>query len=115
MANRPHRGEVYWVNFDPAVGAEPNKVRPAVIVQNDVGNLHGATTIVAAITSQSPKKKYPFMVALPPDLLPKPSWVDCAQLRVVALERLSSTPVAICSTETMQEIDEALKNSLELS
>lgn len=114
MANRPRRGEVYWVDFDPAIGAEPNKVRPALIVQNDVGNLYGATTIVAAITSQAPKKKYPFMVALPAHLLPKPSWVDCAQLRVVSFGRLSGPPAATCPPQSMAEIDEALKNSLGL-
>jgi mRNA interferase MazF len=32
------RGEVWWVNFDPAVGGEMQKQRPAVIVSNDAGN-----------------------------------------------------------------------------
>ena len=34
------RGEVWWVNFDPAVGGEIRKQRPAVIVSNDAANKH---------------------------------------------------------------------------
>jgi mRNA interferase MazF len=114
MTDRPRRGEIYWVDFDPARGPEPSKVRPALIVQNDIGNRYGATTIVAAITSQAPKKVYPFMVALPPDLLPKPSWVDCAQLRVVTMERLQGRPIGTPPADTLAKVDEALKRSLGL-
>jgi len=32
------RGEVWWVNFDPSIGQEVKKKRPAVIVSNDVSN-----------------------------------------------------------------------------
>src|SRR4030095_737263 len=48
---RPRRDEVYLVNFDPTLGVEIQKTRPALIVQNDVANRHSAITIVAAITS----------------------------------------------------------------
>jgi mRNA-degrading endonuclease toxin of MazEF toxin-antitoxin module len=34
------RGEVWWVNFDPSVGGEIQKRRPAVIVSNDASNKH---------------------------------------------------------------------------
>jgi mRNA interferase MazF len=34
------RGEVWWVNFDPSVGGEIQKRRPAVIVSNDASNQH---------------------------------------------------------------------------
>ena len=39
---RPRRGEVYLVNFDPTLGAKIQKTCPALIVQNDVANRHGA-------------------------------------------------------------------------
>jgi mRNA interferase MazF len=35
----PRRGEVWWVAFDPAVGGEIRKTRPAVVVSNDVAYL----------------------------------------------------------------------------
>lgn len=47
----PKRGDVYLVSFDPTLGAEIQKTRPALILQNDVGNQHSPITIVAAITS----------------------------------------------------------------
>ena len=47
----PKRGEIYLVNFDPTVGSEINKTRPALIIQNDTSNTYGSVTIVAAITS----------------------------------------------------------------
>jgi mRNA interferase MazF len=49
---RPRRGDVYLVNFDPTVGAEVKKTRPAVVIQNDIGNRWSPITIVAAMTSR---------------------------------------------------------------
>jgi len=46
----PRRGEVYLVSFDPTLGAEIKKTRPALVIQNDVGNRYSPITIVAAIT-----------------------------------------------------------------
>lgn len=55
------RGEIYNVDFSPARGSEQAGIRPALIIQNDIGNQYSSTTIVAAITSQK-KKSYPFHV-----------------------------------------------------
>ena len=45
------RGEVWWVEFDPAVGSEIRKRRPAVIVSNDAANRNLARVVVVPITS----------------------------------------------------------------
>jgi mRNA interferase MazF len=66
MARRvthPIRGESWLVNFDPTIGSEIKKTRPALIIQNDVGNRVSPITIVAAITSTL-KQTYPFQVRL---------------------------------------------------
>ena len=55
----PKRGEVYLVNFEPTLGSEINKTRPALILQNDVGNRYSKITIVAAITSRFAEPLYP--------------------------------------------------------
>jgi mRNA interferase MazF len=52
------RGEVWWVEFDPAVGSEVRKTRPAIIVSNDAANRNLARVIVVPLTS-STTRLYP--------------------------------------------------------
>lgn len=52
------RGEVWWVEFDPAVGSEIRKTRPAVIISNDAANRHLARVVVVPLTS-STERLYP--------------------------------------------------------
>ena len=55
----PRRGDIYLVNFDPTIGSEVKKTRPALVLQNDIANRYSPTTIVAAITSQFDGRLYP--------------------------------------------------------
>lgn len=52
MKNTYLRGELYYADLGTGVGSEQNGYRPVVIIQNDVGNRHSPTTIVAAISTQ---------------------------------------------------------------
>lgn len=52
------RGEVWWVAFDPAVGTEIGKTRPAVIVSNDAANRNLARVVVVPVTSNT-GRQYP--------------------------------------------------------
>lgn len=47
------RGEVWWVEFDPSVGSEIKKTRPAVIISNDTANLHLSRVVVVPLTSNT--------------------------------------------------------------
>lgn len=53
-----NRGDVYWVNFDPAVGSEIQKKRPAVIVSNNLNNMYMQRVQVLPVTSNI-SKVYP--------------------------------------------------------
>ena len=46
-----HRGDLFWIDCDPSVGAEPRKTRTCVIVSNDVANLRGG--MVSIVTTQA--------------------------------------------------------------
>ena len=52
------RGEVWWVEFDPAVGSEIHKTRPAVIVSNDAANRNLTRVVVVPVTSNT-GRQYP--------------------------------------------------------
>jgi mRNA interferase MazF len=58
------RGEIFLVNFDPTVGAEAKKIRPALVVSNDINNQHSPIISIAPITSNV-TKVYSFEVEVP--------------------------------------------------
>jgi mRNA interferase MazF len=113
------RGCIYLVDFGAeAAGrqsaAGPSRLRPALVVQNDLGNEAAATTIVVGLSSHLPSRLYPFQVALPPEVLGKAGVILCEQIRTVSLERVEKTPLAECPQPVMQEVDAALRRSLGL-
>ena len=55
---RIKRGEIYLVNLDKTFGSEQGGFRPVLVIQNNMGNKHSPTTIVACITSQASVKKH---------------------------------------------------------
>jgi mRNA interferase MazF len=110
----PQRGEIYLVNFDPTIGAEIKKTRPAVVIQNDIGNQYGSTTIVAAITGNGQKaNKAPVSVLAPigTGSLTKDSLVLLNQIRTVDKQRLVSF-IGTLPNSIMKKVDEQLKVSL---
>jgi mRNA interferase MazF len=111
MVSEPRRGQIYWVDFTPARGSEQAGIRPALVVQNDIGNRASSTTIVAAVTSRLPSADYPFLVRLPDGLLPKRSVVKCDQLMTVTKQRLGDL-LATLPPDLMARVDDALLVSL---
>ena len=114
MSTSPRRGEVYEVEWRPARGHEQSGLRPAVIVQNDIGNRFSATTIVVAVTSRPPKKPYPFEIEIPDGVLPKPSWANCAHLYTIDKRRLGRL-MGVLSGQSVAALDDALRASLGLA
>jgi mRNA interferase MazF len=112
---RPRRGEVYLVNFDPTLGAEIQKMRSALIVQNDVANRHSAITIVAAITSQFDQPLYPTEVLISPPEggLRADSVTLLNQIRSIDSQRLVRR-LGTLKPETMDRVDHAILISMGL-
>lgn len=111
----PKRGEIYLVSFDPAVGAEIRKTRPALILQNDIGNRYSDTTIVAAITSSGDEKLYPTEVLIEAVKtgLKNDSVVLLNQIRTIDKGRLIEK-IGSVETETMERVNRAIDISLGL-
>ncbi len=109
----PRRGEVWMANFSPGRGSEQRGIRPALVIQNDVGNQHGATTIVAAITSTI--KIYPVTVLLKKGEgnLSHASMVNLAQILTLDKSRLQRR-VGVLSSRLMEKVDAAIKVSLDV-
>src|SRR6266478_28203 len=112
---RPRRGEIWLVSFDPTIGAEIKKTRPALVVQNDIANRYSPITIVAAITSQYEEPLYPTEVLLQTGEggTKVNSVVLLNQIRSVDKHRLVKRLGSI-SPETMRRVDRALQVSLGL-
>ena len=49
------RGDIYYANMEPHVGSEQGGERPVVVLQNDMGNKHSSTLIIATLTSKVDK------------------------------------------------------------
>ncbi len=110
-ASWPRRGEIWTINFSPGRGSEQHGVRPALVIQNDVGNQYAAITIVAAITSTI--KPYPVTVVLEKGDagLRRRSMVNLAQILTLDKARLRRR-VGVVSRDLMARIDDAIRVSL---
>ena len=99
------QGEIWLINLDPTVGAEMNKTRPAVIVNDDqLGRL--PLKVIVPVTDW--KEHYsvaPWMIAIHPsdqNGLTKKSSIDCFQIRSVSKNRLIKRIGNITLSEILQ-------------
>ena len=104
------RGEIWWVNFDPSIGGEIQKQRPAVIVSNDTSNKYLNRVQVVPLTSKADR------------LYPSEAYVTVAgkqgkamadQLATVSKQRLQKMIGRVTRVE-MLEIERAVRIQLEL-
>jgi mRNA interferase MazF len=114
MSKKVSRGEIYWVDWDPGRGSEQQGRRPALIIQNDVGNERSPTTIVAAC-STAPEKPFPFIVPITKkdSGLPKDTNINLAIIMTIDKLRLLDRAGEL-NQEKMDEVDQAIKTSLSL-
>lgn len=115
-SNEPQvlRGEIYYADLSPSYGSEQGGLRPVLIVQNDVGNRHAPTTIIAPLTSRLTKKPLPTHVEFTTTYLKDTSVALLEQIRTIDKSRLKQR-MGWVSAEVMTEIDRALKISLGLN
>lgn len=90
MKTKPkyRRGDIFWTDLDPARGDEARKIRPCLILQNDVGNEFSSVTVVVPFLEP---KNYPFVVKIAPSQqngLDRERGLNFSQLRVPHFSRL---------------------------
>jgi mRNA interferase MazF len=100
----PRRGEVWWVAFDPSLGGEIQKTRPAIVVSNDGANMALNRLIVVPLTSQI-AKVYTGQALVTLNGEPRKAMAD--QLTTVSKQRLRSKLGAI-STSDIAAVERAI-------
>ena len=104
------RGEVWWINFDPSVGGEIRKKRPAVIVSNNAANQFLNRIQVVPLTS-SVGKLYPSETYV--TLRGKKAKAMADQLTTVSKKRLINKAETVSKNE-MEDIERTIIIQLDL-
>lgn len=113
------RGDVYWVDFEPARGSEPNKKRPAIIVSRDESNTyvahHGIGTLTVVPLTSNTRFIASFQVLLAQDEtgLSTDSKAQTELIRTVSVDRIGDY-IGTLSRNKVWELEEALKVHLNL-
>ena len=107
------RGDIYYANMEPNVGSEQGGERPVVVLQNDAGNKHSPTLIIATLTSRVDKKRHlPTHVLLDQNPgLKVPSIVQLEQIFTIDKCRVQRF-AGRANEKEMDQIEMAIKISL---
>jgi mRNA interferase MazF len=105
----PRRGHVYRVQFDPAVGHEIKKSRPAVVVSNDHMNELAATVLIMPITSGHFAYYHWIKLNPPEGGVSKPSSIVTEQVRAIDKRRLGQR-LGEVSVGTLTKIEDAVRD-----
>lgn len=110
----PERGDIYYADLsgiEQSIGCEQKGRRPVLVIQNDIGNKHSSTTIVAILTTKM-KKNLPTHVVLKNVAdLKQTSTVCVEQIKTIDKSRLEDY-LGNVGEDTMCQIDKAISISL---
>jgi mRNA interferase MazF len=106
----PKYGEIYEVNMEPVIGSEIGKIRPALIISNDVNNEFSKTVTILPITSKPANRVYPFEIRVPKGIagLTLDSRIKADQIRTIDKRRLFKLRGTLPAT-IFPEIESAVK------
>ena len=97
------------IDLSNQVGSEQSGVRPAVIVQNETGNMHSPTTIVCPLTSKKKKMSVTHVALTPEDAgVAQESTVLCEQVRVIDKARIRKKLGEVKNLEKIEDINKKI-------
>lgn len=99
------RGDIFLVDLTDALGSEQGGIRPAIIMQNDVGNACSPTTLIVPLTSKKKAMFATHVTIAPSDGVAKESEAECEQARVADKRRLMKHVGTICNPAVLEEIN----------
>jgi mRNA interferase MazF len=111
------RGDILWIQCDPSVGVEPQKIRTCVVVSNDIANQHGqAVTIIPtqAYTAERARRAYMVDLRKPRSDLKEARIANASMIMTYDRRRVIKRAGQI-TTETQDALDLALSLHLGLS
>lgn len=110
-----NRGDILLVNFEPVRGSEQGRVRPAVVIQNNILNRYSPLTIVAPLTSKIYDIEYLTNVSIlkGDSCLDKDSTILLNQIRTIDKRRIIKK-LGFLDAYFIDKVDAALKISLGL-
>lgn len=108
-----NRGDIYYANLSPVLGSEQGGLRPVLILQNNKGNKHSTTIIIAPISSKLTKNPIPTHVVINCKALEKTSVILLEQIRTIDKIRLEDK-LGSLNNYYMKKVNEAIKTSLDI-
>lgn len=104
-----HRGEIYLIDLSNQVGSEQSGVRPAVVVQNETGNIHSPTTIVCPLTSKTKSMSATHVELTTTDAeIIRDSIVLCEQVRVIDKTRIKKRLGEVKNLQKIEDINQKI-------
>ncbi len=115
MVKKILRGDIFLINFEPVLGLEQVRTKPALVIQNNISNQFSPLIIVAPITSRVYEKEYPTNVFLKKEDsgLDRDSTVLLNQIRTIDKRRIIKK-LSSLNEHIMKKVDLAIRISLGL-
>lgn len=107
------KGAIFYADLDPILGSEQQGIRPVVIIQNELGNKHSPTVLVAPISTKKDKILPTHILVKQFDKIRHDSIILLEQIRVLDKIRLKGY-LGLLDSETMKKVNEAIKISFDL-
>lgn len=107
------KGAIFYADLDPIIGSEQQGIRPVVIIQNEMGNKHSPTVLVAPISTKKDKILPTHILVKQFDKIRHDSIVLLEQIRVLDKSRLKGY-LGLLDEETLEQVNEAIKISFDL-